>query len=151
MDIPAHVVSPAVIKNHVQIQGGTNWDLARSAVETPIYELSDPKPAVNSQAEARPGLSLALKVKFKHHSAAVPHALAQHFKSLPKGAVLVLWSNPATKDSAIVKLNNTRVQMLKRAFEQQGFTVLPQGAIPFTKDSNSAASFDSVQVYLVTA
>jgi hypothetical protein len=35
-EVPAYVRHENHIENHVQVQGGTNWDFSRSAVATPI-------------------------------------------------------------------------------------------------------------------
>jgi outer membrane protein OmpA-like peptidoglycan-associated protein len=44
VDVPLHITNPPSIQRHVQVSGGTNWDLSRSAVQTPIQQLPDPAP-----------------------------------------------------------------------------------------------------------
>lgn len=34
------------VQNNVRVKGGTNWDLSRSAVATPIAPMADPKPTL---------------------------------------------------------------------------------------------------------
>lgn len=44
VDVPVHITNPPAVERHVQIIGGTNWDLSRTAVQTPIRQLEDPVP-----------------------------------------------------------------------------------------------------------
>lgn len=44
VEVPLHVKNPPSIERNVQVSGGTNWDLSRSAVQTPIRQLPDPEP-----------------------------------------------------------------------------------------------------------
>lgn len=44
IEVPLHVKNPPAIQRNVQVSGGTNWDLSRSAVQTPIRQLPDPEP-----------------------------------------------------------------------------------------------------------
>lgn len=45
VDTPAYVQQPSFVTNGVKVQAGTNWDLSRTAVATPIVPLADPQPA----------------------------------------------------------------------------------------------------------
>jgi outer membrane protein OmpA-like peptidoglycan-associated protein len=44
VEVPLHISNPPAIQRNVQVSGGTNWDLSRSAVQTPIVPLADPEP-----------------------------------------------------------------------------------------------------------
>ena len=39
--VPAHIRVPAHVQNHVLVESGTNWDLSRSALVTPIVPVTD--------------------------------------------------------------------------------------------------------------
>ena len=42
VDVPLYIVSQPAIERHVQVSGGTNWDLSRSAVQTPSKLMPEP-------------------------------------------------------------------------------------------------------------
>jgi hypothetical protein len=45
IEVPAYVQEEAIrTVNHVQVQGGTNWDLSRTAATTPLSPAPDPEP-----------------------------------------------------------------------------------------------------------
>lgn len=44
VDTPAYVQQPSFVTNGVKVQAGTNWDVSRTAVATPIVPLADPQP-----------------------------------------------------------------------------------------------------------
>lgn len=52
VDVPLHVTNPTVIEQNVRVEGGTNWDLSRSAVPTPIQRLPDPEPYRTNESTA---------------------------------------------------------------------------------------------------
>jgi outer membrane protein OmpA-like peptidoglycan-associated protein len=54
VDTPAYVVQPTFITNGVKVQSGTNWDLSRGAVATPIVALADPEPVRPAAVPAAP-------------------------------------------------------------------------------------------------
>lgn len=64
------------VQNKVQVKGGTNWDLSRSAVETPVTQLRDPEP-IRVEAPAPSPYEVAATqaplgvVTFKQNSALV--------------------------------------------------------------------------------
>jgi outer membrane protein OmpA-like peptidoglycan-associated protein len=43
VDTPAYVQQPSFVTNGVKVQAGTNWDVSRTAVATPIVPLADPE------------------------------------------------------------------------------------------------------------
>jgi outer membrane protein OmpA-like peptidoglycan-associated protein len=49
VDVPHQIKAPAAIQRNVQVSGGTNWDLSRSAIATPIRQLPDPEPVRAAQ------------------------------------------------------------------------------------------------------
>jgi outer membrane protein OmpA-like peptidoglycan-associated protein len=46
IEVPAHVRHENFQQNQILVVGGTNWDLSRTAVETPIAVLQEPAPVV---------------------------------------------------------------------------------------------------------
>lgn len=52
VDTPAYVQKPSFVTNGVKVQAGTNWDVSRTAVATPIVPLADPEPVRPAPAAA---------------------------------------------------------------------------------------------------
>lgn len=163
MDIPAHVVNPNVVENHVMVQGGTNWDLSRGAVETPVYPLSDTTP-VKTQPGAGGKISsdasgLFMRIHFANGSARAPKDLAHYLAMLPKGAVIALRS-PApvtvvknncgcrTRTKVNSALAAQRKNVVRAALEHAGFTVVPDGSVRLDAELTKK-SYNSVEVFLV--
>jgi hypothetical protein len=46
IDTPAHIQYAPKIENGVRVQGGTNYDLSRGGVSTPVVRLPDPVPVM---------------------------------------------------------------------------------------------------------
>lgn len=52
VDTPAYVQQPSFVTNGVKVKAGTNWDVSRTAVATPIVPLADPQPVRPAAVEA---------------------------------------------------------------------------------------------------
>lgn len=153
MDIPAHTLTPPMIDNHVLVQGGTNWDLSRSAVETPIApraegparaETPDVAPARLGQAQ---GLELLMRVHFSPGRAQPPAKLAGYLDQLPKGAVVVLRSELPARGCQGQALASRRLAALRQVLVSHHFVVLPSRAgLAFPPGQAHAAN--TIDVYL---
>lgn len=123
MDVPAHVTTPAIIQNHIQVQSGTNWDLSRGAVETPITQLKElppavPTPAVKKADSAKP----FIRIHFTKGSAALPHGLSNYLAKIPKGSVLTLGVADSS-DSKRIALVSKRKSALATELSKMGYQI----------------------------
>lgn len=144
MDIPAHVVNPTVVTNHVLVQGGTNWDLSRSAVETPLYPAAPVVPA--AQKPAYTSKQLFMKVHFLKGSAAVPKDIANFVKMLPKGSTVALGTIDAVQGSKT--LFAKRKAALVAVLNKEGYNVNTEENIFSTKEINEK-TLSSVEIYVL--
>lgn len=123
-EVPSQVQHQHHYQNGVHVKGGTNWDLSRSAVATPIARLPDPQPvkpvAVESVrvATAKPDASRYLPVEkfvsvepsamvtFKANAAGLNNSAKKTLSELPKNVRLIVagHADPAeAKAPAIAK------------------------------------------------
>lgn len=148
MDIPAHVVNATVIENHVKVEGGTNWDLSRSAVETPIYALKDPEPT-----QPRPMLrghqaeDLFMRIHFTKNSAVLPSSLQKYLSMIPAGSIVALAAPDASSHKSRV-LVDKRKAALRAALVRHGFSVAPAEDLISSKETKGDAG-EVVALYLI--
>lgn len=55
-EVPGYVRHVDATQNQVQVKGGSNWDLSRSALETPITLLPDPVPVEAPESSYAPSV-----------------------------------------------------------------------------------------------
>jgi len=103
-EVPAFVQHTDHVRNAVQVKGGKNWDLSRSALETPITQLVDPEPVpVEPAAASAPSYApTAVSVPFARNSQVVPQSGVKALKSL-KGLESVTVTGHADKSEKTPK------------------------------------------------
>ena len=148
MDVPAHVVEPTFIENHVEVQGGTNWDISRSAVETPITPLADPVPVRDSldpnPANRQPA-QIFMVVHFSPGSTRLPPEMSTAITKLPPGAVVGLRSY----SHAGARVAAHRREAVRAALVDQGFTVLPDSYVDFQSPRARTRGREKVEIFIV--
>lgn len=147
MDVPAHVVEPTFIQNHIEVQGGTNWDISRSAVETPITQLAAPEPVREGLAanpSARQPAQIFMVVHFSPGSARLPAEMAEAITKLPPGAVVGLRSFASAH-----RVSAQRREAVRAALVDQGFTVLPDSYVDFQSPKTATRGREKVEIFLV--
>jgi hypothetical protein len=148
MDVPAHVVEPTFIENHVEVQGGTNWDISRSAVETPLTPLADPTPVQEGLAanpSSRQAAQIFMVVHFAASSTRLPAELTEAITKLPPGAVVGLRSI----SSGGRRMAAQRREAVRIALVDQGFTVLPDTYVDFQASKIVTRGREKVEIFLV--
>ena len=97
-EVPGHVQYQQTVQNGVVVLGGSNWDLSRSAVATPIA----PAPMSSADAERAAGVTPYapshrmperapdLKILFGSNSASLKAAEQAKLKALPKNVTIVV-------------------------------------------------------------
>lgn len=127
-EVPGHVQMADHVQNKVQVKGGTNWDLSRSAVETPIAQLQDPEPVRVEEPAPSPYDVAAVQaplgvVTFKQNSALVS---AQGWKAV-KPAVgkksLLVTGHADAKEKKPETLALKRAEAVARHLRNKGSTV----------------------------
>lgn len=96
-EVPGHVQYQQTVQNGVVVLGGSNWDLSRSAVATPIAPApvsADPERAAGATPYApshrMPERAPDIKVTFAANSATLKAAEQAKLKSLPKNVTIVV-------------------------------------------------------------
>lgn len=98
-EVPAHVRNENHVQNHVQVNGGTNWDFSRSAVATPLTQVQDPvrlAPQSAVLADEYPDSAgpyrepVLVNALFSYKSVVLPVAAQKALKALPSNAAYVV-------------------------------------------------------------
>jgi len=98
-EVPAHVQYQRSVQNGVVVLGGTNWDLSRSAIATPIVPAPLPAPAVHeevasstpySPSHRMPMRAPDILVTFDAGKAQVRPAHQAKLRAIPRGTTIVL-------------------------------------------------------------
>lgn len=132
-EVPAQVQYTEHVRNGVRVQGGSNWDLSRSAVATPIAPATDPqalKPAgVSDEVLAHtpylpqhkmPGQAPHPVVRFTVNSVAVPPAAQKALKAIPKGVSVVVAGHADPNEKAPAKLAKRRADTVVAYLRKTG-------------------------------
>jgi len=156
IDVPAHTSEAPQIVSHVQVQGGTNWDLSRSAVQSPITELTDPEvlasspsdfSAISNGGDALLTGRLVMVVHFPRNSTRAPNDLFAAIKKLPRGYPLKVVANPAV-DSGPHTDANARAEVVSHLLESRGFTVVSDD-VPLQPSKTVSPVGSAVGIYVL--
>jgi len=141
IDVPAYVSYDTHVQNSVQVKGGTNWDLSRGALPTPIATLPDPEPKRPSPS-ADCDCNLAKKVgstaylpqhhipehapnvtvRFARGAVLLSGGSQAELKKLPRQGVVVAGHADPT-EKAPVALAKKRAEAVARTLRKNGIPV----------------------------
>ena len=133
-EVPAHVRHEHHTVNGVQVKGGTNWDLSRSAAETPVSAaVSSPaampcdcqEPVAESAyrpQDRMPRFKPTLTVSFGRNSAVLSTAAARELRALAPSAVVVA-AHADPRESSASALAQRRAQAVAAALRKYGHRV----------------------------
>lgn len=164
VDVPLQIINPPSIQQNVRVEGGTNWDLSRSAVPTPIQQLPDPEPVVNNWVQevvepaedshpgytARDGVpaSTPTLYQFAAGKAVVAKADQAALKALSKKVQYVVVGHAAGPEVSPSKLAWSRANSVAAALRRSGHKVLSVKAFSSSKPrSTEEAANRRVEVY----
>lgn len=138
VDVPLHIINPPSIQRNVQVTGGANWDLSRSAVQTPVVRLPDPEPVeiarpyaevVTFNAEQSSSLQDALPrtkptvVHFAKAATSLPKAKHKQLAALNKKTTYVVVGHAAAAEDSPSHLAWERARNVARFLTKTGHKV----------------------------
>lgn len=140
VDVPHQIKSPPSIQRNVQVSGGTNWDLSRSAIATPIQQLPDPQPIrvekpvddgswaqVEILPNYTPGDNIPKVVPsvstFSRKQATVSKAATKALKALSRNKIYVVVGHADSDESSPSKLSWSRAQNVAAVLKRSGHKV----------------------------
>jgi outer membrane protein OmpA-like peptidoglycan-associated protein len=140
VDVPHQIKAPQAIQRNVQVSGGTNWDLSRSAIATPIRQLPDPEPirvlqpvddGSWAQVETLPSYTPGDNVPktapsvspFARKQATVSKAATKALKSLSKTKAYVVVGHADSDEVSPSKLSWARAKNVAAVLKRSGHKV----------------------------
>lgn len=137
---PAYVVEESKKSNGVIVVGGSNWDLSRSAVETPVtklntYQNSSVKPCYCEPTDTTysgsaymvkdllPAREPDFSFNFSKHSSALSAESKKIISSLPVDKGVILAGNSSSLESNPSDLASKRVTEVAKALKARGIKV----------------------------
>ena len=134
MEVPAHVQHTDQISNQIRVRGGTNWDLSRTAVATPVTRVADPVPVKGESPldpTASPYLSIhglppgepQKTVKFQLNSVVIPLSAQTALNRLPKGMSVIVVGHADHKENKPSALAEKRAAAVAAKLRKQGTEV----------------------------
>lgn len=117
IDTPAHVQHSSQFENGVLVVGGTNYDLSRGGVATPVYQVRELPPVqATPQAQAQPQKPLErtpyeaqhampegeplLTLRFDAGSAVLSKQMVKDLRKLPKNKKFIIAAHADTWEGA---------------------------------------------------
>lgn len=126
-EVPAHVQLQTQTRNYVSVQGGTNWDLSRSAVATPIAQLADPAPvrieSPVSALEVAAAKPANATVEFRNNSSVVPRSGLKALQPVLEHKQLLVTGHASDKETRPVELSLKRAESVARYLRSKGAKV----------------------------
>lgn len=161
IDIPAYVQEAPYVRNSVEVRAGTNWDLSRTAVETPIARLPDPVPLPGNSLQstqhraylAEHGVASdpAAEVLFAKNSALLTGTGQRQLKKLPKSPGMVIVGHSDSLEIKPEKLAESRAQAVSRYLQKNGYKELKVISLsntqPATLDRKAAEKNRRVEIF----
>jgi outer membrane protein OmpA-like peptidoglycan-associated protein len=136
VDTPAYVQQPSFVTNGVKVQAGTNWDVSRTAVATPIVPLADPQPVHPSATEGVrhaftqyqpsdrvPLHQPSLSVGFSGGGALLTAEARGALRSLSRGEVYVVIGHADHDERHAELVSRQRANTVAAQLKRQGFKV----------------------------
>lgn len=124
MEVPAHVQHQNTVSNQVQVHGGTNWDLSRTAVATPISPVVDPVAQLPASLRAQQDVSQKqVTVQFGLNSAVVPSNAQKLLKTISKGASVSVSGYAGADERMPDTLSAKRAKEVATRLKKQGTKV----------------------------
>lgn len=130
--VPGYVREQTVVENHVTVQGGSNWDLSRSALETPVSELPAlmPKqmPVAAGATKYLPSDEMPMFVPnetlhFARNSVFLTREDVQLLDSLPRHGIAVVAGHADSHERRPDFLAKRRAEVVARHLERRGVEV----------------------------
>lgn len=165
IEVPAHVQQEHHVQNAVQVKGGTNWDLSRSAVATPISALPDPQPERITPSDSSsawrstylpqhrmPEHAPNVVVRFGKGAAIVSGSAQRDLKGLRKGAHVIVAGHSDSREKSASDLAQRRAEAVARQLRKQGVSVDAVrhfgGSLPVTDAITRASDNRRVEVFV---
>jgi hypothetical protein len=126
-EVPAYIRHENHTRNHVVVEGGSNWDFSRSAVATPITAVADPVPL--NLVEGDPAYAAArdadcntfvTTVKFSKGSTTIPLNAQKVLKKLPATSVYTIEAHAASEEPKFRTLAQRRDAAVKAFLLKHG-------------------------------
>ncbi|VTU41467.1 MULTISPECIES: OmpA family protein [unclassified Variovorax] len=158
IEVPAHVQHENVRQNHIDVVGGTNWDLSRSAVETPITPLPDPVPLPPLEptngyqaAHAMPVEGATVIVDFAKNSVLISKQTAAELRGLHKKSTVLVAGHAGAGEKNPAKLAQRRAQAVAANLKRRGHRVEAvrsfSSEVPRSHTSEGASLNQRVEVF----
>lgn len=162
-DVPAHIAHPTVVQNGVKVQAGSNWDLSRGAVATPIVTLPEPvatpapAPAVEVlphtryvNADKMPANAPLVVVRFDTGASVVEQASRADMRQLDKSVSYVVGGHASANEKNSELAARKRANAVAAEMKKLGFKVVAIKSFgerrPLTLDETAAAANRRVDV-----
>lgn len=164
LEVPAQVQNSPYAHNEVQVQGGTNWDFARTAIVTDIVQLPDPQPipapavvaiavAPAAVEEGVPAGPPSLTLLYANHNAVVSRAHRAQISALPKTQGWVVVAHADRSESDALRFAKARARAVTILLRSSGHEVSSIKAsiapLPSAGAVVSVANNRSVSIYPV--
>lgn len=151
IDIPAHVQHESFVQNQIQVEGGSNWDLSRSAIETPIARLPDPRPEGYQAEHKMPDTPAALSVVYAKGSTVLSRQALKELKELPAKSTVIVAGHADSTEKNPTKLAQRRAASVAAQLKKRGHKVEAVRSfadeVPVTFDKESSVLNRRVEVF----
>jgi biotin operon repressor len=170
-DVPGYVRYDTHVQNSVQVKGGTNWDLSRGALPTPIAPAPDPEPVRPAPAAEPCQCNLAqpkgttaylpqhhmpahapdVTVRFARGAVLLSGGAQGQLKKLPHHSTVVVAGHADSREKAADSLAKKRADVVARTLRKNGVTVEAVksfGAeLPLSQDAKRTDANRRVEVF----
>lgn len=142
IDVPAHIQYAERTQNNAYVKGGTNWDITRGTIDTPIQEVVPPEPVKKSpytmgprpsaildrtpyaiQHEMPIGIDPSRTVYFDKNKDELTADAKSLLKSIPKGAEVILAGHADSRETNTPTIAEKRLNEVEAVLKDHGVKV----------------------------
>jgi len=169
-EVPGYVRHDNHIQNSVQVKGGTNWDLSRGAIPTPIAPAPAPEPQRPSQADdcncnlaktqgstaylpkhQMPSHAPEVTVRFARGAVLLSGNAQQELKKLSKTGAVVVAGHADSREKSASVLSKKRAESVARTLRKNGVNVEAVksfgATLPLSKDATGTDVNRRVEIF----
>lgn len=170
-EVPGYVQYETRVSNSVQVSGGSNWDLARGAVATPIAPLADPQPVKPATADCpctleavrkrtqyepqhhMPQFAADVMLTFSKNSVLLSSTSQKALKAIPRRRTVIVAGHADVREKHPLQVARKRAEAVAQRLAKRGVDVVTIRSfgveLPLTELADKANSNRRVEVFVL--
>lgn len=152
-DVPAHVQNEHHIQNQIQVIGGSNWDLSRGAITTPLGPYIPPIPDGYKPAHQVPSQVPDVVVGFESNSILLSKQVLKQLSGIPAKSKVVVVGHSSSFEKNDGSLSQRRADAVASQLKRRGHFIIEVKSfgsqVPKTLEEGDFENNQRVDLFIV--